>query len=194
MNTITNEEYNKLIGNLAFFDTTRNTLLTFSFTTVLAALGVAIGSSNDLVATYIPILAYFLIVPFSARISYYRLASAHISSFLKVFAPDKTQFARGTVAVPEKHNMMYGFIAKLINYEMLILSLVPILSFLFQHIVKSVDWRWYDSVIIVFSLLSIICIFSILISAFNYGKMSRMYMNKWVEYKSNLNMNTDISS
>lgn len=40
---ITDKEYDKLIKRLEFFDTMRNNLLTFSFTSVLAVLGVALA-------------------------------------------------------------------------------------------------------------------------------------------------------
>ena len=40
---ITNKEYDKLIKRLEFFDTMRNNLLTFSFTSVLTVLGVALA-------------------------------------------------------------------------------------------------------------------------------------------------------
>lgn len=70
---ITDEEYSKIIEKLKFFDTTRNTLLTFSFTAVLAVLGIAISTDVSEMNPWICLIPFFLIIPFSARISYYRL-------------------------------------------------------------------------------------------------------------------------
>lgn len=80
---ITNKEYDKLIKRLEFFDTMRNNLLTFSFTSVLTVLGVALAIDMDSLSAWICLIPFLLIIPFTARISYYRLASAHITSFLK---------------------------------------------------------------------------------------------------------------
>ena len=46
--TISIEEYNKHIDMLKFIDTTRNTLLTFAFTSVLAVVGIAIGPKGKI--------------------------------------------------------------------------------------------------------------------------------------------------
>lgn len=78
---ILDEEYSRLIKRLEFYDTTRNTLLAFSFTAVLTVLGVAIQVEMNTITALICLIPYFLIVPFAARISYYRISSAHISAF-----------------------------------------------------------------------------------------------------------------
>lgn len=44
---ITDKEYDKLIKRIEFFDAMRNNLLTFSFTSVLTVLGVALAIDMD---------------------------------------------------------------------------------------------------------------------------------------------------
>mgnify|MGYP000531388920 FL=1 len=86
---VTETEYNKLIQRLDFYDSTRNNLLTFSFTSVLTVLGVALAMNLDEISSWICLIPFLLIIPFSARIAYYRLATAHINSFLKNFCKEK---------------------------------------------------------------------------------------------------------
>ena len=88
---ISDKEYEKLIKNLEFFDTMRNNLLTFAFTAALTTLGVALAIDTTKVNVWIFLVPFFLIIPFTARISYYRLASAHINSFLKKFGQANMQ-------------------------------------------------------------------------------------------------------
>ena len=77
---ITEKEYDKLIKRLEFYDSMRNNLLTFSFTAVLTVLGVAMTMNMDSNSSWMCLIPFFLIIPFAARIAYYRLASAHFGS------------------------------------------------------------------------------------------------------------------
>ena len=80
---VSDREYSKLIKRLEAINSTRNSLLTFSFTAVLTVLGIAIADDMDSISAWLCLIPFLLIIPFTARISYYRLASAHINSFLK---------------------------------------------------------------------------------------------------------------
>ena len=117
-NTIKEKEYEKLVKRIEFFDSMRNTLLTFSFTATLAVLGLAISEAMDARGSWICLIPFFLIIPFSARISYYRLASAHINSFLRVYAPLSMKFEIGAETVKEGKCKHYILIAWLVNHEM----------------------------------------------------------------------------
>lgn len=68
---ITNPEYEKLIQRREFDDKMRNTLLTFSFTAVLAILGLALSINMDSYTAWLCLVPFCLIIPFTARISYY---------------------------------------------------------------------------------------------------------------------------
>ena len=79
---VSDREYSKLIKRLEAINSTRNSLLTFSFTAVLTVLGIAIANDMDSISAWLCLIPFLLIIPFTARISYYRLASSHINSFL----------------------------------------------------------------------------------------------------------------
>lgn len=143
-NKIDNIEYDKLIKRLEFFDTMRNNLLTFSFTAVLAVLGIALQMEMDSVCSWICLIPYFLIIPFSARISYYRVASAHINSFLRVFASDRMQFEIGTTTVKEKNCAHFGVIAWLVNHEMVLLGVACSCLFYFKYIPNIKAWALWE--------------------------------------------------
>lgn len=121
---ITEKEYDKLIKRVEFFDTMRNSLLTFSFTSVLTVLGVTLAIDMNSVSAWICLIPFLLIIPFSARISYYRLASAHINSFLKNFDRLDMQFEVGANVVKEGICKHFKLIAWLVNHEMVLLSII----------------------------------------------------------------------
>ena len=118
--TVSNEEYNKLVKKIEFFETTRNSLLTFSFTAVLTVIGVALAMDMNVISAWICLLPFFLIIPFAARISYYRLATAHIGAFLKCFAPQNMQFEIGADFVKEGNCRFYTLTAWVITHEMVL--------------------------------------------------------------------------
>ena len=185
MNTpvVTDEEYNKLVKTVEFFDTTRNQLLTFSFTAVLTVFGVAISIDRS-INPVIYLLPYFLIIPFSARISYYRLASAHINSFLKTFSPERMNFAKGTELVPENYGfLMYRPIAWLVNHEMVILSLVPAITFWAKCSVQITKWAMVDLIIKTLPFEAVVFVYLISDSTYNYEKLYETYENGWKKYK-----------
>ncbi len=187
---ITAEEYNKHISTLNFFDTTRNNLLTFAFTTVLALLGIIIASENP-INPLVCLVPYFLIIPFTARISYYRIASAHINTFLKSFVPEKTVFANGASIVPEKHGKVYPLIAWLINHEMVVLAIATGLIYCYEY-------YNYDNFSTLWSIIKflapipfIIVIFLISNSTYSYKKICDVYTPKWETYLEKLKRNNE---
>lgn len=114
---ITNPEYEKLIQRREFDDKMRNTLLTFSFTAVLAILGLALSINMDSYTAWLCLVPFCLIIPFTARISYYRLESAHINSFFKVFASQKMKYEIGSSIVTENNCRYYPLLKWLVNHE-----------------------------------------------------------------------------
>ena len=106
---ISEKEYEKLVNRLEFFDTMGNSLLSFSFTSVLAVLGVALAMDMTAINAWLCLIPFFLILPYTARISYNRLASAHITSFLKVFSADRMQFEIGADTVKESKIKIYAY-------------------------------------------------------------------------------------
>ncbi|MCD8353995.1 MAG: hypothetical protein LUC47_06765, partial [Clostridiales bacterium] len=141
---ISDREYDRLVKQLDFFDSTRNTLLTFSFTAVIAILGAALSLDLNEISCWICLMPFLLIIPFSARISYYRLASIHVASFLRVYAPDKVQFMILSGVVGEGSGLKYdtnkfptqkyNLIAWLINHEMFLLGIISAATFYLKYI------------------------------------------------------------
>lgn len=180
--SITEKEYDKLIKRLEFFDTMRNSLLTFSFTAVLTVLGVAMTMDMDFISSWICLLPFFLIIPFAARISYYRLASAHINSFLKKFAQADMKFEIGTNVVSEKRCKRYNLIAWLVNHEMVLLGLATSCTFYFKY-VNSIDaWVPWNYIGLIVPMALIVVVYLVVNATYNYKKLMNDFSNDWDVY------------
>ena len=180
--SLTNVEYQKLVDRLEFDDTTRNQLLTFSFTTVLAVLGVALGVnlSSSLSAT-IFLIPYLLIIPFEARISYYRLESAQINTFLSVFAGEKQLYYIGSVKEDKcKH---YGLIAWLVNNEMVLLGIATGIVFYIKYIPSVKVWDCLFLFPLILPVIAETIIIIITEATIDYGYLNGLFETNWTDYK-----------
>lgn len=191
--SITEEEYSTLVNRLQFNDTTRNNLLTFSFTAVLTFLGVILSITPP-VTPFICLLPYFLIIPFSARITYYRVSSAHIDSFLRCFSPENSVFRWGSTEVREKHNRAYGLIAWLVNHEMVMLSLVVGVAYGYQYCITCGIESAVDVLCALAALPLIGIVYVITDSANNYRALYDLYVPKWYAYKAGTDKAADIGN
>lgn len=173
------KEYDKLIERLSFFDTMRNNLLSFSFTAVLTALGAMLVIKNNFVSTILCLVPFFLIIPFAARISYYRLASAHINAFLKVYAPKKMRFEIGCADVPERMCKHYSLIAWLVNHEMLILGLACWLAFGLRYMQSVKIWYWWNYMVLLVPVIPVIIIFLLTNATYDYALLTEKFQREW---------------
>lgn len=176
--TITDAEFDKLISRLTFFDTMRNNLLTFSFTAVLAVLGVALGTDSDTFSAWICLIPFFLIIPFSARISYYRLSTSHIGSFLKVYAPEKMRFERGAKEVDEGQCRYYKAISWLVNHEMVLLALATDATFYSKYSQQTNTWEILG---LVAPILLTLIVYLISDSTYNFSQLNETFEDEWGE-------------
>lgn len=183
---ITDIEYEKLIKRLEFFDTMRNNLLTFSFTSVLTVLGVALAMDMDLMSSWICLIPFFLIIPFASRISYYRLASAHINSFLQEVRKSDMQFEAGAAEVEEGICKHFKLISWLVNHEMVLLSMATSLTFYFKYLSYNKIWKLNDYVGLFVPVLLTIIVFIIADSTYSYKKLKDDYTEKWHQYIDNV--------
>lgn len=188
------KEYDRLYNILEYNVSTRTSLLTFAFTTVLAVLGVALGTENSDISVYMYLIPYCLIIPFSARIVYYRLIHAHISAFLIVYAPEKMRFRLGGStnprinAVSEKQTPFFIVIAFLNNFEMSILALTCAAIFYFKFFSEKGDFSIIEWLICLIPIILTIFVIVITIYGYNYSKHLCRYKKKWEElYKKNIN-------
>ncbi len=183
---VSKEEYEYLISQLNNFTTIKNNILAFSFTVSIALLAAAITANN--LSPWICIGLFFLIIPFAARVSYYRLASAHINSFLKTFAPERMMFAIGTSTVLEKDGLSgvkkFKTIAWLVNHEMLSIAITTV--FLYLLMVQTIVYDIYFYLRCCIPILLSIVVFLISNWTYSYKKLSDNYNQKWKDYFNQL--------
>lgn len=182
---ITDKEYDKLVKRLEFFDTMRNNLLTFSFTAVLTVLGVALAIDMNSISVWICLMPFFLIIPFAARISYYRLASAHINSFLRKFVQRDMQFELGTSTVKEDKCKHYKLIAWLINHEMVLLGIATSCVFYYKYIFTVEEWLIWNFISLIIPIMLIISVYIIVHSTYSYKELIDNFSVGWDTYVNN---------
>lgn len=181
---ISDIEYSKLVSRLDFHDTMRNNLLTFSFTAVLTILGIALQMELDVISAWIPLLPFLLIIPFAARISYYRLSSAHIGAFLRVYASDRVRFEIGAKSVHEKIGMgkAYSGVAFLVNHEMVLLGLACCLVFYLKYIPCIDMYQWWHYIGLLIPVVLELIVLIVAHSTNNYSKMVKNFTDAWEKY------------
>lgn len=175
------KEYERLWNILEYNVSTRTSLLTFSFTTVLAVIGVAIGTESKDFSVYIYLMPYCLIIPFTARIVYYRITHAHISAFLIEYAPEKMKFHQKTKFVAEKQNKLFSIIAILVNYEMFVLAITCAIIFEQKYFNTVNSFGKKEIFIIIVPILLSLVVFFIISYGYNYSKIKNNYLSKWNE-------------
>lgn len=178
---ITDIEYQKLINRLEFHDSMRNNLLTFSFTAVLTILGIALQLELNAISAWVCLLPYLLIVPFTARISYYRLSSAHISSFLRIYAKDRVQFELNAERVKESNGIIKGYrqLSFLVNHEMFLLGIASSLVFYLKFIPCTNGQLWWNYVGYIAPIALATWVFCISHSTNKYDDILKRYKEHW---------------
>lgn len=176
---MTDREYNLCIKIQERSTETRTNLLTFSFTTVLAILGLALTSNEDVHSiTYL--VPFCLIIPFQARISYYRLIHARVSAYIEIVSPKDAGFTIIGEKVQEKQTRFFAIIAALVNYEMFILSCATMCLFYSKHsFPKLQDFSILDYLMFLLPIVLSILVFAIITYAYNYSKWKDIYRIKW---------------
>lgn len=161
---------------------TRTSLLTFSFTTVLAILGIALAE-NESINPMTYLIPYCLIIPSQARISYYRLIHARIAAYMEIASPRDVKFDVVGENVPEKQTKFFTVIAILVNYEMFILSCT--IAFIFYSKFPFPKLNRFTNIDCLMVLLPIILsalVFVIITYAYDYGKWKKRYRTEWEKF------------
>lgn len=174
-------EYKEVITRLQQIFAIRNNLLTFSFTAVLAILGLAFSGEADNVAA-IYLLPYFLIVPFTGRIVYYRNEEARLYVLLESSGRRQT-IKNYNKLVKESRGRMYKLIALLVNYEMLFLSLACLMLCILKYEKNISDFRIEDYIYFGVAIIATMTVFCIINWAYNFDKIRDYFEKKWVESK-----------
>lgn len=143
-----NKEYQLIRNEIDQKITLHNTLLTFTITTTVAILAIAIKGENS--NAFLFLLPFCVIIPMSNRIAYYREAMTKLSSYLIVFCesqPNTIQWETRnyefykSVHEGKKERKSEGKKRRkfvLNYYECLVLSLICYALFLFYYI-PSID-------------------------------------------------------
>ena len=81
------EELDRLNSRMDQNHEIRNDLLKFSFTSVIASLGGALAIESITVPlTFLFLFPFVIMIPFQARISYYRMEEAHIKTYIRIWS------------------------------------------------------------------------------------------------------------
>lgn len=166
---------------MEFHDTVRNSLLTFSFTVVLTILGIVLQMETKPTSAWISLLPFLVIIPFAGRISYYRLSSAHIGAFLRVYASDRVKFELGTKTVGEWIGIgkMYSTISFLVNHEMVLLGLASCFVFYLKYIPSLNQYQWQDYIGLSVPIILEFIVYMVVHSTDNYSKMVDRFKREW---------------
>lgn len=174
------QTFAKTSRHIAFLLDTKNKILMFAFATTLAMFGAALKIDACNQDIYLYTLPFFLLLPFSARITYYRIWGCHQQAFLKIFASDKFVFKYNEEEVPIERNFLDKIMGFLVNFEMGFLSIGCLIIYFvrcWKYYVNSIECFLIFSIPIISTIL--ICLFCI--SAYDYSKMSSAYLGKWKE-------------
>lgn len=173
---ISEREYMEISRRMDCIFNIRNNLLTFSFTAVLAILGVAYtGNTDNVPAVFL--LPYFLIIPFTARIVYYRNEEARLSVLLEKYQGRKI-LTKYNAKVKEDIGKVYPIIAVLVNYEMFALSLACLMLCICKYPKTIREFRLGD---LLYFMAATICtglVFIIITSSFRFGKIKEEFEDR----------------
>ena len=181
---MTDREYDSWQKTLERNVSTRTNLLTFSFTTVLAILGIALSNNGENINPVAYLVPYLLIIPFEGRIAYYRLIHARVSAYLEMVTPQDTSLDIAGEKVPEKQTWVFNIIALLNNCEMLFLSVATAIVFYGKYPFPSVkefsqmDWLMLALPIILSAFVGVTVAYT-----FNYGKWKSHYRKEWEKHR-----------
>lgn len=132
----TDKEYQMIRSEIDQKMTLHNTLLTFTITTTVAILAIAVGVEDT--NAFLFLLPFCVIIPMSNRIAYYRKAMAKLSAYLIVFCesePESINWETRNLEFSQLTNSNKKGKRFVLNYyECLILSFVCYALFLYNYI------------------------------------------------------------
>lgn len=159
----------------------------FSFTTTIATFAVAIQKKSSPEDIFFYMLPFFILVPFSARITYYRIWRCYLKSYLEIFSSDIYIF-NGYMEKPKiEKNFLDKIIGMFVNFEMFVLSI----ACTFVYYIKCYIYFKYSlSYIMIFSIPLILTflIFLFCFSAYDYSKIHSLYIDRWFKKKQQLSI------
>lgn len=181
---VTETEINSIRSRLESNHRIRNDILTFSFATVIAALGLALGIEQmSVYQTFLLFIPFAIIIPFQARLSYYRLEGAFKTSFLKKHALQYSMLEQKEEKVSEQigiNGIAYSIISWLVNHELLILGAACCTIFWMKYF-DGIFERTKTATVIGIGI-SLLCMFLVWFlghATKKYGEIIRKYDDQW---------------
>ena len=187
-NVVTETEINSIHSRIEANHRIRNDILTFAFATVIAALGLALGVGEmSVFQTFLLFIPFVIIIPFQARLSYYRLECAYKTSFLKKYAPQCAILDQKAEIASEKigiNGIAYSIISLIVNHELLILGAACCTIFWMKYFDGIFERTKTATVIgIVISLLCMFLVWFLGHATKKYGEIIRKYDDQWSSSK-----------
>lgn len=184
-----NKEYQLIRNEIDQKITLHNTLLTFTITTTVAILAIAIKGENS--NAFLFLLPFCVIIPMSNRIAYYREAMTKLSSYLIVFCesqPNTIQWeTRNFEFYKSVHGEKKGRKFVLNYYECLVLSLICYALFLFYYI-PSIDLGIISVINCLWPIILVIWEFQITRKTNRLDKEKENVVNIWEKVKAKSNI------
>lgn len=171
---ITEIEYQNICVTMKCDTETRNTLLTFTFMAVITFLGFAYSTEKPLDPSIL-LLPYAVLIPFAGRVSYYRKWSAHMATFLDVYAKEMRKYTKFANKVKIENHWYDKILAWLVNYELGFLSITVMIFFYIKYPKEASCYTLKDWFIMMIPAVSTAFVFFLLKSVRNYDKMKNEY-------------------
>ncbi len=139
------EEIKRLNEMIKLNHDIRNQMIRFSYTTVFAVLAAALAIKDvSTPLTFLFLMPFAIMIPFQARISYYRLDEAHIRTYLTQFASQDEKYRlfcrKGYYEDLGINEVVYKTIAWLVNHELVVLSISTTMIFYLKYFLTLTNW------------------------------------------------------
>lgn len=179
---VTNEEYEHICETKKCDTEIRNNLLTFTFTAVITFMGFIFASDKEL-HPIIYLLPYVVLIPFTGRMSYYRRWSAHMNTFLDVYAPQMRLYTEFCDKVKIETNWMDKILAWFVNYELGVLAVAVMVLFYVKYLKNVCGFSWADWFWMVIPAVCTMIVFALLKSVRDYDRMQQKYVEEWDKWE-----------
>ena len=193
-------EYQDDLNLRNFLLQTKNNLIIKSFIIVFSMIGILICDKililqNEIknITIFVYIIPYFILVPISSRVAYYRIWGACLSAKINIFTNNKVD-SYPEISFLNDNNLqnskkyrfslcIHKIICFMVNFELFILSLCCFFILAISIIINNYN---FISIVICFiiSIISNIYIFLIFKNIYNYKKLYNINKQKWITYKN----------
>lgn len=159
---------------------TRNSYLTFCFSSFVPLLGVILTDKVDDIF-WLYLLPFFIIIPYSARIVYSRMLHAKMEAYLSVFFPNSFGYIN---LLPQELSGIGGKIIKILcNYELVFIGCVNAFLFVQGYKKDKTILQMGDYAILLLPIIFVVITIVILSLGVNYDALWRQYQSQYFKLK-----------